>query len=193
MADESASRREATQPERAERVRDATEIAVRLGVLLVLALLCLRIMAPFIGILLWALVIAIGLEAVFERIAARLGGRRGLAAGLLVAIGLLALIVPAVLLSETLVSGTQAFAADMEDGRLSVPPPPEHIADWPIVGDRVHELWLLASVSLEEVLVRLEPQLRAASLWLLSGAGAIGKGLLELVASIVKKGSYECP
>ena len=71
MADESASRVEATRPERAERVRDATEIAVRLGVLLVLAVLCLRIMAPFIGILLWALVIAIGLDAVFERIAAR--------------------------------------------------------------------------------------------------------------------------
>jgi predicted PurR-regulated permease PerM len=125
---------------------------------------------------------------VFERIAARLGGRRGLAASLLVAVGLLSLIVPAVLLSETLVSGTQAFANDMEDGRLSVPPPPDHVADWPIVGERVHELWQLSSVSLEAVLVRLEPQLRAASLWLLSGVGTIGKGLLQLVASIVIAG-----
>ena len=161
---------------------------MRLGVLLVLAVLCLQIMAPFIGILLWALVIAIGLDTAFERIAARLGGRRGLAAALLVAVGLLSLIVPAVLLSGTLVSGTQAFAEDMEDGRLSVPPPPDHVADWPFVGERVHELWQLSSVSLEEVLVRLEPQLRAASLWLLAGAGTIGKAMLELVASIVIAG-----
>ena len=60
MSDESASLREAIEPERADRVRDATEIAVRLGVLLVLVVLCLWIMAPFIGILMWAVVIAIG-------------------------------------------------------------------------------------------------------------------------------------
>jgi predicted PurR-regulated permease PerM len=188
VADESASRREATEPERADRVRDATEIAVRLGVLLVLVVLCLWIMAPFIGILMWAAVIAIGLGATFERIAARLAGRRGLAAGLLVAVGLLALIVPTVLLSETLVSGVQAFAGDMEDGRLNIPPPPDHVADWPFVGEQIHELWLLSSVSLEGALARLEPQLRAASLWLLAAAPSVGMAVLQLVASIVIAG-----
>ena len=173
---------------REDRVRDATEIAIRLGVLLVLVVLCLRIIAPFMGILLWALVIAIGVSGPFESATRRVGGRRGLAAGLFVMLGLASLIVPAVLLSDTLISGAQGFASDMEDGRLSVPPPPAHVAGWPLVGEPIHELWELAHGSLEKALERLEPQLRAASAWLLSAAQSVGLALLQLVASIAIAG-----
>jgi predicted PurR-regulated permease PerM len=170
------------------RVRVAIEITVRLGVVLLLVGWCLQIVAPFIGILVWALVIAIGSTTPYEKLVSLLGERRGLAATVVVLAGLLVLIVPAVMLSETLVSGAQYFADDVAEGRVTVPPPPAKVADWPIVGERLFEAWQLASVNLEEALVRLKPQLQTVSIWLLSAAQSAGVAMLQLVASIVLAG-----
>ncbi len=170
------------------RVRTAIEIAVRLGVILLLVGWCLRIVAPFIGILVWALVIAIGATAPYDKLVSLLGERRRLAATAFVLAGLLVLIVPAIVLSETLVSGAQYFADDVAAGQMTVPPPPAKVADWPIIGDGLFEAWQLASVNLEEALIRLKPQLQAVSIWLLSAARSAGVAMLELVASIVLAG-----
>ncbi len=170
------------------RVRTAIEIAVRLGVVVLLVGWCLLIVAPFIGILVWAMVIAIGSTTPYEKLASLLGERRGLAATAFVLAGLLVLIVPAIVLSETLVSGAQYFADDVAAGQMTVPPPPPKVADWPIMGDGLFEAWQLASVNLEEALVRLKPQLQAVSIWLLSAARSAGVAMLELVASIVLAG-----
>ncbi len=188
MSEQTIETRHAVDPERAERIRTATEIAVRLGALFLLVLWCLQIVAPFIGILVWALVIAIATAAPHDRLSEWLGGRRGLAATLLVVGGMMLLIVPAALLSDTLVSGAQQFADDMQDGRLNIPPPPEGIAEWPIIGERVHDFWLLANQSLDKAIATLEPQLTAASLWAVSAAQSAGLAMLQLIASIVIAG-----
>lgn len=178
----------ASAAESENRVRTAIEIAVRLGVVLLLVGWCLQIVAPFIGILVWALVIAIGSTTPYEKLVSLLGERRGLAATAVVLVGLLVLIVPAIILSETLVSGAQYFAEDVAAGRVTVPPPPAKVADWPVVGERLFDAWQLASVNLEEALVSLRPQLQAVSIWLLSAAQSAGVAMLQLFASIVLAG-----
>ena len=188
MSDQTIQGQRGVDSERAERVRTATEIAVRLGALLLLTLWCLQIVAPFIGILVWAMVIAVATSSPHERLSQWLGGRRGLAASMLVIGGLLLLIIPAVLLSETLVSGAQQFADDMADGRLDIPPPPDRIADWPLIGDRVYDFWQLAHQSIDKAVATLEPQLTAASLWAVSAAQSAGLAVLQLIASIVIAG-----
>ena len=40
----------------------------------------------------------------------------------------------------------------MEAGTLEVPPPPARVAEWPIVGDRVHAFWAAASRNLDTAL-----------------------------------------
>jgi predicted PurR-regulated permease PerM len=170
---------------RAETMRRATEIAVRIGVLVVVVAWCLQIIAPFIGIVIWGVIIAIASTGFYEAIARGIGGRRKIAAGILVMLGLTVVIVPAVLLSETMVSGAQHFAADVADGALDIPPPPPHVADWPIIGDQVFETWSLASENLQALLKKFTPQLKVVSAWLLRAAGSIGFGVLELIASLI--------
>lgn len=63
-----------------EKVRTAVEVAVRLGLLFLLVVLCLRIVAPFIMIVAWAMIIAIAARQPFERLSTLLGNRSGLAA-----------------------------------------------------------------------------------------------------------------
>ena len=171
-----------------EKVRTAIEIAVRLGLLFLLVVLCLRIVAPFIMIVAWALIIAVAARQPYDRLCTLLGNRSGLAAAVFVLLVLLLTIVPAVMLSESLVSGAQHFAADIANDGLSVPPPPEKVASLPVVGPRLYDFWLLASKNLRQALLPLMPQLKAASRWLVSTAGSVGLAMIQLVVSLVIAG-----
>jgi predicted PurR-regulated permease PerM len=170
-------------------MRSAIEIAVRLGVLLLVVVWCLQIVAPFLGIVVWALIIAIAIDGPYQRICRALGGRQGLTATLFVLIGLSALIVPAALLSETLVGGATRYATELAAGDLAVPPPPDKVADWPVVGERVHAAWQLASENLGAALARIGPHLGAVSRRLLGAAGAAGIAMLQLAASLIIAGA----
>lgn len=175
---------------RAETLRRATEVAIRLGVLALVVGWCLQIVAPFVGIVVWGAIIAIGADTPYEAVVRWLGGRRGVAATFLVAVSLAVIVVPTVMLSDTLISGAQRFAADMEDGTLRVPPPPLSVADWPVVGQPVFDLWQLASHNLREAAEKLTPQLQAVSGWLLGAAGSVGAGLLQFIGSLIIAGIF---
>ncbi len=169
-------------------VRTAIEITIRLGAIALLVVACLMIIAPFLGIVIWALIIAIAVDGPYQTLCGWLGGRRSLASVVAVAATLLVLIVPAVLLSKTLISGAQHFAQDVSDGSLHVPPPDPSVADWPVIGPRVYETWTLASENLAQALTHLKPQLQSVSRWLLKAAGSAGVGILQMVGSLLIAG-----
>ena len=170
------------------RVRPAIEVSIRLGAIALLVGWCLLIVAPFLGIVAWAAIIAIAADGPFEKLCRVMGDRRGLASVLAVVGALLLLIVPAVMLSETLISGAQNFAEQLNSGKVHVPPPDPSVADWPIVGDRVYEVWNLASSNLAALLDRAGPQLQTVSRGLLQAAGSAGAGMLQMIGSILIAG-----
>lgn len=173
---------------REETIASATEIAVRLGVLGFVVFWCLQIVAPFVGIVAWGLIIAIGAAAPYEAMAKAMGGRRGLAATVFVIIGLSVMVVPAVLLSDTLISGSQQFAQDVADGKMEIPPPQPRVAEWPVIGQPLFDAWSLASENLTAAIEPLGPQLKTVSTSLLHAAGSAGAGLLQLLASLFLAG-----
>ncbi len=170
-------------------IRNAVEVTVRLGAIALMVGWCLLIVAPFLGIVAWALIIAIALDDAFESLCRRLGGRRVLAAVLAVGLALALIFGPAALLSESLISAAQQLAHELKGRGLTLPPPGPEVREWPVIGPAVHEAWLRASENLVETLGRLRPQLQVASGWLLTTAGAVGAGILELIASIVIAGA----
>jgi predicted PurR-regulated permease PerM len=169
-------------------IRKAIEVSIRLGAITLLVVACLMIVAPFLTIVAWALIIAIAADGGFETLSRWLGGRRVLAAILAVTLTLILLIVPTVQLSTSLVSGAQKFAQDLNDGSIHVPPPDPSVAEWPIIGKRVYENWRLASVNLADAMTHVEPQLQAVSRGLLKAAGSVGAGILQMVGSLLIAG-----
>jgi predicted PurR-regulated permease PerM len=162
-----------------------TETAVRFGVLLLLVGWCIRILLPFVGPVAWGIIIAVAVAAPFRHLERLVGGRSKLAGAIFLVIALLVLIVPAVMLSETLVSGAQLVAGPLSEGKIQVPPPPEPVADWPLVGGSIYPMWKLASQNLALALEKIQPQLKQLGLALLSTAGAAGLGLVQFILSIV--------
>ena len=64
--------------EREEFVGNALEAVIRIGVLLVLVGWCFDIMRPFVSIIVWGIVIAIGSHGLYDSINERVGKRRNL-------------------------------------------------------------------------------------------------------------------
>ena len=82
--------------------RRLLDVLIRATVLLAVALLCYRVLAPFLPLAIWALIFAVTLYPLHLRIAAYLGGRSGLAATLLVLFGIAVFVVPIALLMSSL-------------------------------------------------------------------------------------------
>lgn len=166
----------------------AIEIATRLGVLLLLAAWCFDIVKIFIGPVAWGIIIAIAAYTPFLKIKQALGDRNRIAATVFILLGLLVLIVPSAMLSETMVGGASRLTQAIESDSLKVPPPPESVAGWPLIGQQLDDLWQLASVNLQEALNQFNPQLKALALGLLGAIGSAGLGLLQFVISIIIAG-----
>ena len=169
-------------------LRRALETTIRIGLVLFLVVWCFAIARPFLQPIVWGIILAIATQPIYAALCRAMGGRRPLAAAILVVGALLVLIVPSVLLTTNVVESTTQLAKKVEAGTLDVPSPPAGVADWPVVGGRVHAFWAAASQNLDEVLEPLHPQLKAVGGWALGRATSAGLGLLVFALSIVLAG-----
>src|SRR6185437_8166430 len=121
------------------------DVAIRLGFIGLLGYWSFRVIAPFLTIGLWSAILVVALYPLFDRLALRLSPR--LAAALLSLLCLMIVIGPVTWLGLGMVSGTRSLAVSLEDGQLAIPPPPQSVRGWPIVGERLHQLWSLATTN----------------------------------------------
>jgi predicted PurR-regulated permease PerM len=173
---------------RSTRFGDTLELAVRLGLLALLLIWCFQIVRPFLTPIVWGFIIAIAGGPAYRRATAALGGRPKLAATLFVLLLLAVFIAPVVSISGTLIESLQHVAALFRSGELKIPPPPESIAGWPLIGERLSAFWSLSADNLEAALESLSPQLKALGSWLLVTAASLGLGILQFVFSVVIAG-----
>ncbi|MGB5524444.1 MAG: AI-2E family transporter [Polyangiales bacterium] len=169
--------------------RRVTQAAIRLSLLALLAFWCLRILAPFLNPIIGGAVIAIAVQTPYAKLTGALGGRPKLAAVLMVLVALLVLIVPTLALGASLVDSTAGFSDDLIHDQIKIPAPPDSVAGWPIVGERLHGLWLGASENLESVLVKLAPYMKDVGLWLVSSVGDLGMGVALFIVAILIAGA----
>ena len=177
--------------------RTVVVLATRLAVLALVAYWCFRIFQPFLMVVVWGIILAVALDPVVSRVTRWVGGRRRLAVTLLVLLGLTALLVPAFVLTDSLVEGVHGLTTVVESGSVEIPPPPARVADWPVIGDAVYETWILASQNVGAALEKFAPQVKAFVVWsvlvslsdavlkpLFMGRGAEIPGAVILVGAI---------
>jgi predicted PurR-regulated permease PerM len=163
---------------------------LRLGVLLIILYWCYRILAPFIPLLLWGAILAVATYPMHRKLAARLGNRLKISATLITLLGLIVLTTPVIVLTESLVSSSKDLAENISEGSVELPPPPERVKRWPLVGERLHSGWQLASENLGVVLEKYGPQLEAIRDGLIATAGGAGAAFLQMFISIIIAGIF---
>jgi predicted PurR-regulated permease PerM len=114
------------------------DVLIRVALLFMLALLCYRIFAPFLSLMVWASILAVALYPVHQAFASKLGGKQGCAATLLVILGLVLIVVPTAVLTNSLGDSVHDLVKQVQDNTLKVPPPRDSVADWPVVGVKIH-------------------------------------------------------
>jgi predicted PurR-regulated permease PerM len=167
------------------RSRMAIDIAIRIGLIALLVYWCLRIFLPFLIPVLWAIIIAVAIYPVYQKLESSLGGKKKLALGLFTVIALSLLIVPTVMLADSMIIAAHSLAKGFEEGTLQIPPPPADVADWPLIGETLHDIWAAASNNLMATLEHYAPQFKSVGKWLLSAAAGAGLTLLQFLISIL--------
>ncbi len=163
-------------------VRNMLESFLRIGLVLVLLSMTYDIVRPFILPVVWGSIIAIAAFPLTRWLQSKLGGKRGLASTLVTLSFILALVIPSYLFTESMIGAVKTLSGNLESGSLVVPPPPAKIAEIPMVGEKAYDLWLQANQNLDEVLMLVHPQLKAA---VTKAAAAIGGGLVEVLMFVV--------
>ncbi len=164
------------------------EVFIRIGALVLLVGWCFVIVQPFIGIIGWAVVMAVALYPTFDRLQSALGGRTKSAAALMTIGFLLVFIVPAVVLSETLVTGVRMVAGELQRGTIAIPLPSESVKAWPLIGERVAEAWTLAATNLDATVAQFREEIAGVGRWLLGQAAKTGLGLLQFIVAVITSG-----
>ena len=162
------------------------DLAIRLGFLGLLGYWSFRIIAPFITIGLWSALLAVALYPLYQWLTRRLSPR--LAAALVTLLSLMVVVGPVTWLSFGMVSGITSLVAALNTGQPVVPLPPNSVKMWPIIGERLHQLWSLAANNIGAAMTEAGPTLKPVGTKLLDIAQGALVGLLELLVAIVVAG-----
>lgn len=157
---------------------DLIETLIKVGLVLVLAVACARIVTPFANLIIWAMILAIALSPIHTSLARKLGGSGKMAAAVIVVLGLLLIGVPTVLLSLSFVDHTASLLDSMQTKALTVRPPPAGIEGWPVVGKPLYAAWYEASTNLPQFAA---DHREALENWSRRVLGGVANGLLGIV------------
>jgi predicted PurR-regulated permease PerM len=149
---------------RAELSQFAIDLLIRLALLAGILYGSLLLLRPIGPIVLWSIILTVAVFPLFSLLRRRLHLQQGVAAALLAFILLALLLVPAAMLGISAVDTLELYARQLVAGQSLLPPPPESIRDWPLVGQRLHDLWLRATNDTRAILSTHVPQIASLGL-----------------------------
>ncbi|MFM8331639.1 MAG: AI-2E family transporter [Candidatus Methylumidiphilus sp.] len=171
-------------------VQRPIDVFIRMGLIGFLVVYCYEIFQPFIALMLWSIILAVALYPLHAMIAKHMGGKQGRAATVLVLAILLGVLVPTTLLALSFADSTMEFVKEVQNGSLQVPAPNAAVANWPLVGPRLHSFWALAHHDLGGVVAKLEPKIGVVTKQVLGYAASAGTAILKFLIALVVAGIW---
>jgi predicted PurR-regulated permease PerM len=145
------------------------------------------ILHPFLGAIIWAIMIVVATWPLMLGLQKRVGNRRWIAVTIMSVVLLLVLIVPlsaAVVTVIEHVDDMVAWAKGLRDFKL--PPPPSWLAGVPLAGERLVRLWDEVAVQgMQVVLDKVAPYASVITSWFVAQVGSIGALFLQFVLTVV--------
>ncbi len=90
------------------------DVLIRAGLILALAMLCYQVFSPFLTLMAWALILAVALYPLHQYLAAKMRGKQGLAATILVLLGVILIIAPTAVLMSSLGDSVHQLVNDVQ-------------------------------------------------------------------------------
>lgn len=164
------------------------DTSIRLGLIAFLVYFSVAILHPFLSLLLWAMILAVALYPLHEKIAAKLGGSHGRAATLLVLTVVVLIGVPTVMLTISFVEHMLSIYQQAVAGTLRIPEPSANVAGWPVIGEQVDAVWRSAAENTRGFAVEHAEQIRGYARKAMSTLGGVMVTLLAFIAAFIVAG-----
>ena len=161
------------------------DVLIRAGLIGGLVVLCYKVFAPFLNLMVWSTILAVTMYPLHKLIARRVGGKQWLASTILVIIGVLVIITPTALLMNSFADTLRNFIDGVQNHTLTIPPPREGIQKLPIIGDKVYAGWVKASTDLPGFVQSMQPKIGELARTALGVVASVGTGLLLFLASFI--------
>jgi len=162
--------------------KNMLEVFIKAAALGILAIWTFQLIKPFLVPVVWGIILAVAVEPLIAWVSKKTGGRRSLAAVLFTLTIIAVLIIPMVMLVVSSIEKLQLVTAQMQNKALAIPPPPQSVTGWPLIGESLHNAWLLASTNLEAALKQFAPQIKSGLEAVLS---SVGGGLTGIFMAII--------
>ena len=160
------------------------DLLLPLLVLALLIALCVQLLIPFVGLLLWTIILAVCFYPIHRRLLAR--GMKPRWSATVIGLFLAALIlVPTAIAAIHAASSIPELVAGLQSGDRHVRPPPDAVRDIPVVGGKVYAAWSQAASDMPAFAKQFGPQLSTFTKWLLAQAGGMVGAVLALVLAVI--------
>lgn len=170
-------------------VSKSIESYIKTAIVFLIIYACFLIFKPFLLPVVWGVIIAIALYPLHLKLT-KVFNKSGLSALLLSLILLSILVLPSVSFIEALIDGAKEFVANYNEGNFSIQPPPQKVADWPVVGESIYEIWNLFSTNLQAAVEQYHDEIKNILEWFVSLVKSISGSLLIFIVSIILAGIF---
>ena len=117
-----------------------------------------------------------------------MSGKQGRAATVMVLSGLLLIGVPTAMLGSSFAGEVHETYAAFQNNEITIKPPAPSVAEWPLIGAKVHAAWAAAATDLPALVQKLQPQLGNFTKFLLKLTADTAGGVLAFMGSLIIAG-----
>lgn len=161
------------------------ERQVALLLLVLLAVGCFVVLRPFLSALVWAAILTSSTWPIHAAVTRLLGGRRTLAALLMVVSAAAIFLLPLLAMGSRLAAEVPQVAALVSKWMEEGPPqPPAWVGTVPVIGGRLNAYWQSVAADGAKLSADLEYYVEPAKAWLLSTGMMLVAGMTDLVLSL---------
>ena len=167
----------------------AVETSLRIGFILLIFVMSFWILKPFIAPVLWGIVFAVGVYPLHKKLTKLLGNKEKLSATIISITGVLIIIVPIIVFANSTVDSVAHFVESVKDSTFHIPSPDHKIAEWPIVGKKIFEIWSLAVNNITSLFEKFTPQLKTLLPAVTGAIGSLFGSVFLFIISIIIAGA----
>jgi len=160
---------------------------IKIVVLSALLFWSFNIIKPFILLMVWAIIVAVALYPIYQKILNVFKGKKkGLITSLFVIVLLALIVLPTISATQSIVDSSKEIYQNFEQGSLKIPPPNDSVKEWPLVGKKLYGAWYNASTDVESFIKENPEEVKSSLGWLFdSFKGLMGSVMLSLIALII--------
>ena len=142
------------------------------------------VLRPFLGALVWAVMIVVPTWPFMTGVQRRLGGRRWAAVTLMTVLLVAVFLVPFLAAVGTVLGNVEQIGAGAKHlAELKLPPPPKWLVGLPLVGERAAQFW--AEVQADSFGVVIAPYATELVRWLVAQLGTVGSLLVQIALTVI--------